>query len=234
MALTRTHRVWLQRVAAVLIVVVGVPFLVALGSFTGDALIREGEPSPRTVIADQRIRIIDADATEKARKTAAESVSPVEVFDDAAQAEIVSAVRDVFADVRSVREPVSAASRQQPAGSGPPTAAASPTVPGTQAQVRALRTRVPELSDAGLEALVGLSSTELARVESETVSIAQQLARQRITADDIEETVNQQLRVELALRSFPDDVRGFGGCTAGALDHEAHGQGRSGCDEGGP
>lgn len=186
----RRHRIRLQRGVAVLVAAVGVPILLSVGTLADDAQIREGEDSPRTVIADQMLRIVDAEATAAARATARESVNAVEVFDDEAQAEIIADVRSVFDTARTVRNP---------AGAGGATRSES-------AQLEELQARLDFLSDEALRALVDLSSAEIDLVERETVEIAQQLARQRISDGELDEVLNEQLRVELALRSFPDDV----------------------------
>jgi putative nucleotidyltransferase with HDIG domain len=203
-ALTSTQRVWLQRAAAVLVAVIGVPFLVAVGAIAEDAPIRQGETSPRTVVADRAIRIVDEDATDTARRTARESVSPVQVFDDEAQATTIEQVRDVFAAVRDVRrpEPVTGAAAP-PAGAQEPSPTADETVPPADDQLAALQRRIPFLGAEVLEELIPLSSAQLDRVERETVSVAQQLARLRIAEDELEDVLDEQLRVELALRSFP-------------------------------
>lgn len=178
----RRNRIRLQRIVAVVVVLLGVPLLITVGTVADDSQIREGETAPRTVVADQRLRIADAEETESARAAARESVTAVEVFDDAAQAEIIGDVRSVFDAALAVRGTSDAA------------------------QLAALAERVTFLGAEALQELVDLTPTELDQVEREAVDIAQQLARQRITGDELDAVLNEQLRVELALRSFPEDV----------------------------
>jgi putative nucleotidyltransferase with HDIG domain len=208
--LSSRHRVWLQRVVAVLLTVAGVPALVAVGAVAEDAPIREGEPSPRTVVADQLIRIVDEAATDTARQTARESVQPRVVFDDEAQAEVIRDVRDVFALASQVREPEPVAETEEPSPS--PTATSTPeprpreTVPSDERQAEALRRELPFLDEEAATTLVELSSAQLDRLEGEAVSIAQELARTRIGADELEEVLDEQLRVELAVHNLPGDT----------------------------
>jgi putative nucleotidyltransferase with HDIG domain len=219
-ALTTTQRVWLQRTVALLVTVLGVPALVAMGAVAEDAPIREGEPAPRTVVADQRVRIIDEEATQDARQAARDAVQPRVVFDDEAQSETVRAVREVFALAREVRQPepvppaVTPAPEPEPTGTEATPTELEPepepepeeTVPPEERQLSALRRQLPFLDADALETLVQLSSAELDQVEREAVSIAQELARTRIAEDELAEVLDEQLRVELAVHSFPGDV----------------------------
>lgn len=212
MALTRTPRVLLQRVVALLLLLVVVPLMVSLASVSDAALVRQGEPSPRTVVATEVINLVDTEATELARRTASESVRPQEVFDDEAAANVVGAVRDVFDAVQEVRRPVEV---QQPAGtpttdadgnqSAPPPQTVS-VVPTPEEQLVALRDRVIFLDDTALTALINLEPADLNLLESEAISIAQVLARQRIAEADLDQVVSDVLRAELAVRSFPGDL----------------------------
>ncbi len=207
MALRTTHRVWLQRAVAVLIAVVGVPGLVSVGAIAEDAPIRQGQVAPRTVLSDEPIRIVDEEATDEARRTARESVDPKLVFDDAAQATTIRQVREVFASAREVRRP-----EPVPAPAPAPSASATPqpqprtTVPPADVQLAALAQRVPFLAEDALRDLIALSAGDLDRVEQEAVAVGQELARLRIAQDELDEVLDEQLRVELAVRSFPGDT----------------------------
>ena len=204
MRLARTQRLWLQRTVAVLTVIVAIPLLIAGGTFADEAPIREGQPSPRTVVADQQVRITDEAATQQARERAELEVEAVEIYDAEAQAEIISAVREVFAAVREVRQPVTPTTSGE--GEAAPSPAPQPREPSEQEQLNALRERVPFLDDEALNALIDLSDSQLQQVSSETVAVAQQLARQRIGNDELEQVLDEQLPVELALRSFPGEI----------------------------
>jgi cyclic-di-AMP phosphodiesterase PgpH len=176
-----------QSIAALALALIAVPVLVAVGAVADEQPVREGEPAPRTVFADTQVRVLDQEATETARRQAAESVEPVTASDREAQAAIVRDVREVF------RPPVTCGSRGR--------RDAHPVHAAPRAGLAGRRAR------RGLaDALVGLSDGELDVVERETVSIAQQLARQRVTADDLELVLEDTIRDELAVRSLPGDA----------------------------
>ena len=180
---------WLQRAAALLLVLLVVPGIMSIAAFLEDTPIREGEPSPRTVIAPEAIRIADEDATERERRAAAEAVPPVLVGDEGARRELVQDVRDVFSRVEAAREV------------GPDDAR-----PPVDEQVDSLAERTVLLDEAGLEALVRLSDDELSQVRTDTVEIAQQIARQEIEEGEVDRVVDEELGGELAVRSFPGDI----------------------------
>jgi cyclic-di-AMP phosphodiesterase PgpH len=182
----------LHRIAAVLLAVVAVPTVVALGTVADDQPVRQGEPAPRTIFADEEVRILDEAETENRRRVAALSVEPVQVFDRDAQAAIVGDVRDVFTAVREARSP------PDPTDVDP-----EPAAPPQDEQLEVLLGLEPDLPPELAGRLVALSDNDLAAVERETVPIAQQLARQRVSADDLEALVDDQLRVELTVRSLP-------------------------------
>jgi cyclic-di-AMP phosphodiesterase PgpH len=199
--LATIQRLWLQRAVAVLIAVVVVPVVIALGTLADEAPIREGEPAPRTVTADDPIRVVDQAATDNARRVASESVEAVQVFDPEAPAAVVANIRSFFDVVQDAREPVPSS---RPAEEGEP--APAPTTPSPTQQLETIREDVMILSDEALRALVALSDDELEAVESDTLQIARELARLRITEEDLEETLDRQLPLELSLRSFPGDI----------------------------
>ncbi|GGI09595.1 hypothetical protein GCM10011354_34860 [Egicoccus halophilus] len=183
-----------HRIAAVLLVVVVVPLVVAIGAVADEQPIREGEPAPRTVFADEAIREVDEEATEQARQTAAQSVDPVEVFNPGAQAEIVSETRQIFAAVRGVREPPDAG------GDVPP------MTPSRAQQLEALEQEQLGLEPEVLDALLSVPLTQLATVEQVTVAIAQGFARQPVPEDEVQQLLADQLPVELAVQSLPGDT----------------------------
>jgi cyclic-di-AMP phosphodiesterase PgpH len=183
-----------HRVAAVVLAVVVVPVVVALGTVADEQPVREGEPSPRTIFADEEVRIRDDAASEQARRVAAESVEPVQVFDREAQSAIVREIRDVFSGTREAREP------PEPTDLDP-----DPAVPSASEQAATLLDLEPDLPEDVAQTLVRLSDTELDTVERETIAIAQELARQRITVEELELRLDDQLPIELALRSLPRD-----------------------------
>jgi cyclic-di-AMP phosphodiesterase PgpH len=194
----RAHRVSrLQRAAAALLVVVVVPVTVALGAAAEDQPIREGEPAPRTILAERQVRVVDEEATERARRSAAESVEATKVVDREAQSAIVRDVRGVFADTRSARVPDAAADEDEERTARPPS---------TAQQVEALRDLRGELTEDLAASLVALSDADLEVVERETVAIAQELARQEIESDEVEERLGEVLPLEFALRPFPGET----------------------------
>ena len=147
----------MQRVAAVVLVVVVVPVLVSLGTFDDDQSIVVGEPSPRTVVADETIRVVDEDATTEARRIAAQSVDPVPVPDSEARQAIVDDVRSVFTAVREARRPITVT----PPPSDDATATEEPEPvqrqPTVDEQVDLLQQDVELLDEAALRALAELS-----------------------------------------------------------------------------
>jgi putative nucleotidyltransferase with HDIG domain len=205
-ALSRTPRLLLQRVTAVALVVVVVPVLVSLGTLDDDQSIVVGEPSPRTVVADETIRVVDEEATSEARRIAAQSVDPVPAFDPEARAAIVEDARSVFDAAREARRRVTvtqAPSEGATEGATPQTVQRQPTV---DEQVERLVEEVDLLDEAGLRALAELSTQSLTEVENETVQLAQELARRPFLPDEVESEVTSLLSTELAVRSFPGET----------------------------
>jgi cyclic-di-AMP phosphodiesterase PgpH len=184
-----------HRVTAVLLAVLAVPVVVALGTVADEQPIREGEPAPRTVFADDEVRVVDEAATDQARRVAALSVEPVEVFDRDAQGAIVRDVRDVFTAVREARESPEASDTVP-----------DPRPPARSDQLATVLELEPDLPPELAEALVGLDDNDLAAVERETIPIAQELARQRVSAERLPDLLDDQLRVELNLRSLPGET----------------------------
>ncbi len=196
---TGTSRLTAQRLLAAALVVVLVPLLVGAGSVADEQPIVEGEPSPRTVIADEQVRVEDEEATERERAQVAESVPPITVPDRAAQSAIVQDARAAFSAARSARQPVA---EEPDEDEDRPT----PAAPAQAAQVDAILAAVPALPEEVADALVGLSDADLEAVERETVGLVTQLARQRVTADELEDVITSQLEEEIALRPFPAET----------------------------
>lgn len=182
----RLPDLWSLRAAAAALVVIVIPVLIALIAVSDDQPLREGEPAPRTVFAVEQIRLVDAAATDTARRRAEELVEPVLVADQDAQAGFVRDVRNVFAATNEVR----AADDQG-------------RVPSRVAQRIELLAQLPDLTVAVADVLVNLSDTALATLERETIGVAQDLARQRVTADELDTFVRTTVPFEIALRSFP-------------------------------
>ena len=180
---------WARRILPLVLALAGVTAALSISVFLTDQPIYVGEPAPRTVVAPDLIRLPDSEATDRARREAADLIEPVVVDDQEAKAAIVQQVRDVFTAVAEVREPDTngqTASRRD--------------------QRSALAQRLPALQDEAVRALVALDDETLASVGTETLSIAQQLARQRVPAERLEAATEEQLRTELAVRSFPEGV----------------------------
>ncbi|HEX9888703.1 MAG TPA: HDIG domain-containing protein [Nitriliruptorales bacterium] len=196
MALTRARRAWLQRAAALVLTLAAAPLFLVAASLAGEAPIREGELAPRTVVAGETVRVVDPAATERARQQARDNVSPVLVFDDEAQAAVLRRVRDAFDAVRSAREPTTVTTPEGPRQERPT----------TQEQIEALRAQLTFLDDDALSDLVSLTDQALAQVDAETIGVAQELARQRIREAELDQMLDEQLRVELALRAFPGGI----------------------------
>jgi cyclic-di-AMP phosphodiesterase PgpH len=183
----------LQRLVAAGLVVLLVPIFVAIGAVADEQPIRVGEPAPRTIFAESLVQVTDAEATETARRTAAETVEPVLTPDREAQSSIVRETREVFLSAREVREP-------DETSTDPVVAAPRPAQ-----QREALAVLEPDLDSDVIAALVELSAAELDAVERETIAIAQELARQRVTEEDVEQLLDETLPVEFALRNLPGE-----------------------------
>jgi cyclic-di-AMP phosphodiesterase PgpH len=181
--------VQIRRFLALFIALVGVPLALSITVFGGDTPVRVGEPSPRTIVAPDLIRVPDPDATDRARRQAADEVSAIVVDDQEARAAIVQSVRDAFAVVRDARAPGEDGERANP-----------------DEQIEAMRQRLPMLDGEALDLLVRLSDDEVAQSAAEAVAVAREFARQRITEDRIETIANEQLRNELVVRQFPPGV----------------------------
>lgn len=178
-----------QRLAALVLAVIAVPAVLSADGALRDAPIVVGEPSPRTVVAPDLIRVGDPEATAVARDDAAVAVAPVLISDDEAPAAIVREVREAFATARSVRGAAAGAAALDP-----------------EEQVEALVGRLTMLDEAGLRRLVELSDAELSQVAAEAVGIAQLYARQTVGEGRVDDAADRLLRIELAVRPLPEGV----------------------------
>jgi cyclic-di-AMP phosphodiesterase PgpH len=180
---------WLLRSLAVVLAVVGVPAILSMSAFLQDTPIRLDEPSPRTVVAPDLIRVADVDATERARREAMANVSPVTVEDDEARSAVVAQVNDAFARIAAAR------------GSGQDEAPQTRTE-----QIDDLAERLPMLTAEGLRVATGLNDQQLAQVSGTAEAVAQQMVRQPISEERLEDVRTRALRSEIAVRSFPPGV----------------------------
>jgi cyclic-di-AMP phosphodiesterase PgpH len=202
---TAAKQLLLQRLLAAALVAVLVPLLVGVGSVADEQPLVEGEPSPRTVIADEQVRVEDQEATDAARAQAAESVAPITAPDRTAQSAIVQDARTAFSVARSARQPGGTSDAELGSGDDAPPATAAAT-PSAAEQVGSIVEAVPAISEEVAQALVEVPDDVLGDVERETLSVVQQLARQRVTADDLDAVVEPLLEEETTLRAFPGDT----------------------------
>ncbi|MBW3578050.1 MAG: HDIG domain-containing protein [Actinobacteria bacterium] len=187
--LVRRYRAYRLLIAAV--VLIGIPAALSLPAFLDESPIRAGEASPRTVVAPNLIRIVDEEATERARRQAAEAVEPIMQRDDQARIATVEDIRNQFDVVQEIR--------QAPTAEG-----AEP--PSTEERVDALRDRLAMLDDTGLRLLVTIDAPTFDSLRSETISIVQQLTRQSIRAGQVDDVLDEQLRVEATVRDVPTNL----------------------------
>ncbi|MEO2106072.1 MAG: hypothetical protein ABGZ36_10590, partial [Actinomycetota bacterium] len=134
-----TRAQWPGRIAALVVMMMGIPTVLGLAAFFTEAPIVSGEPSPRTVIAAEQVRVVDSEETELQRRQAAEEVDPVVTPDLEAQTALIDRVIDAF-DV--------AATTASPGPDG--------TIPSRSDQIAALEERLTMLSTEGIDLLVGL------------------------------------------------------------------------------
>ena len=179
----------MHRVVALLLALIGVPAALSISVFLMEAPIRVGQPSPRTIVAPDLVRVADPEATSRARRDAVAAVEPVLVDDPTAKAAIVQRVRDAFDAVWAARQPDDEGQRATLAE-----------------QEAALTEPLSFLSPTGIRLLTRLSDTQLERVDDESYQIAQQLARMRIGPADVESVRERTVPNEIAVRSFPPRV----------------------------
>ncbi len=200
-------RLRLHRAGMATTLVVGLALVVGLPSGGGGIDVRVGQPAEDSVPAPREVRVVDSEATEVARRAAAESVDATLAVDATAGQELVNELRAVFESTREVRRPV-----EVDVGPGDaPTAdaeddQAGPAVPDLDVQRESLRLLLVGVPAPTIAALVAVSDADLDVVERETISIAQLLARQRIREDAVARILNETLEVELGLRAPPGDT----------------------------
>jgi putative nucleotidyltransferase with HDIG domain len=180
---------WGKRALAAALVFIAIPAILSISAFWQEAPIRVGEPSPRTVLAPDPIRVQDPETTERERRNAAESVEPVLVPDNEARAAIVQSVDDSFARIEKAREPSGGGDKQ---------------VLSTDEQVASLIEQL-DLGPSPIRALVELDDEELVIARAQAVELAQELAQRDFTADEMRQTVDR-IDSLLAVRRFPDDI----------------------------
>ena len=180
---------FVRRMLAIAIALVAIPAALSITVFLVDQPVRVDEPSPRTIVAPDLVRVADPVATARARREAADDVEPVLVDDQEAKAAIVQSVRDAFAAVADARQTDEDGRKAKP-----------------REQKAAMRERLPMVGDEALTLLVNLSDEELAQVSAEALAVAQTFARQRITEDRVDKVVDDQLPTELVVREFPRGV----------------------------
>ncbi len=199
-------RLRLHRVAMAVSLVVGLALVVGIPNAGGGIEVRVGEPASESIPAPRQVRVVDTEATEIARRAAAESVDAVLAVDAGAGQRLVADLRRVFEVAREVRRPVPADSEgiddDEPAD---PDDEAASVVPEPEDQQEELRVRLVDVPDGVIRALVATSDAEIEIVERETISISQLLARQRIREDALGQVLAETLDVELGLRAPPGD-----------------------------
>lgn len=191
--------------------VVGLALVVGLPTAGGGIVVRVGEPAEQSVPAPRQVRVVDADATETARRAAAESVDAVLTVDAEAGQQLVTDLRRVFEVARDARRPVvpevdpdeDAAEDAPGEQDGSESATPEPVVPTIEDQTIVLRNLLSGVPDRVVEALVATADTDLDVIEREAISIAQLLARQRIREDALAQLLRETLEVELGLRAPP-------------------------------
>lgn len=180
---------WPSRIAALLLAVLGLPLLLGLSAFFTDAPITAGEPSPRTVIAPEEIRVQDDEQTQLARRQAADAVEPVISENLDAQTDLVQFVVDAFAVAQSVRAPD-----------------VEGNIPSESQQIEVLSQRLTMLDTAAITELVNLSDAALSTARSEAVQIARDAAAAEIVEGEVEDYADGQIRRELARSTVEPQV----------------------------
>ena len=200
------RRLRLHRAGMAVALVIGLAFVVGLPSAGGGIEVRVGEPASESIPAPRQVRVVDTEATETARRAAAESVDAVLAVDAGAGQRLVSDLRQVFETVREVRRPVIPEPAEDEDGAeGAEPEEVLPVVPDPEDQQEELRVRLVGVPEGVVRALVETSDGDLEIVERETISIAQLLARQRIREDALAQVLAETLQVELGLRAPPGD-----------------------------
>ncbi|AXV07517.1 Membrane protein [Euzebya pacifica] len=185
-----TRAQWPGRIAALVVMMMGIPTVLGLAAFFTEAPIVSGEPSPRTVIAAEQVRVVDSEETELQRRQAAEEVDPVVTPDLEAQTALIDRVIDAF-DV--------AATTASPGPDG--------TIPSRSDQIAALEERLTMLSTEGIDLLVGLTSSQLSVARAEAIDIARSAAATELEdTDDVQRWADNDLQRALALSTVSQPV----------------------------
>lgn len=107
------------------LVTAGVFTLVALVAGKDSApepiVLREGEAAPQTFVATRAVEVVDAAATEAARRRASDAVDDVYRIDTVATETVLTGVAELFANVRRAAEPVVPEEPETPTTSEGPT-----------------------------------------------------------------------------------------------------------------
>jgi len=187
------------------------PLALSFGSLTDGAPVEIGEQSPRTIVTSQPLRVEDPDATETARRNAEANINPVMVVDPQAQTAAVQQVRNIFSAVSAARTPELVLPEPPDFGeAGPPEDYQPPepveVVPSREQQVSELQTVLSFLDDTAIAILVDLGDTELQSLRSEVLSTIQEVVRQRISQQQVEQALQTHLTSEIALRNFTETI----------------------------
>ena len=206
-----SDRLFQHRSAAAAVLIIVVSLIVGLPAVGDGASFRVGEPASESVPAPTEVRAVDSEATELARRAAAEAVDAVLTVDVTAGQALVASLRGVFGATREVRTltAVPGSSSTPGAQQGTPLEPNDDDRPApldVDQQRIALASRLVGVPSSVIVALVDLSDVELEVVERETISIGQLLARQRIREDGLATVLTDTLAVELGLRSPPRDT----------------------------
>jgi len=192
-----------QRAGVAVALVVGLAVVVGLPGAGGGIDVRVGEPASESIPAPRQVRVVDTEATETARRVAAESVDAVLAVDSGAGQRLVAELRAVFDATRDARRPVAVDPAED--ADDEDDGETTEVVPDADDQVEELRTRLVGVAGPVVEALVDASDSDLETIERETISIAQLLARQRIREDVLPQVLEETLVIELGLRAPPGD-----------------------------
>lgn len=155
----------------------------------GERPIVEGQRSPRTVVAGERIQTVDEPATVQAKADAAAEVDSLLRSDPDARAAIT----------RSVERPFDAAVEAREADE-------DGDVADRDVQFEQVSQAAPMLSPAGVALLVDASDRQLTAWAGELRGVALSLARRTITDEQVESALTDALDTEVPARALPDDV----------------------------
>ena len=145
--------------------------------------LEEGSYSPRTVVAEKAVTVLDIEATEELKARVAELVAPMYIPDAGALATATGKLQTFLEIAGRLRANL--------AGESDRTAA-----------LAVLRNAAPEtVSDATLDYLLAVPSTSADRIQSQTLGALETLYAGPITEDSLE-------RVRSTLRSIADNVGG--------------------------